>query len=81
MNNADQNSPIEILLVEDDPGDVLLTKEALSGSKLIHELTVVDNGEEALRYLRRESPHTAASRPSSDPRSTCPAWTDGNCSG
>lgn len=63
MNSADAKSSIEILLVEDDPGDVLLTKEALGGSKLLHELTVIDNGEEALRYLKREPPHAAATRP------------------
>lgn len=63
MNRADVQSPIDILLVEDDPGDVLLTKEALGGSKLLHELTVIDNGEEALRYLKREHPYSGAARP------------------
>lgn len=48
MNPAD---PIHILLVEDDPGDVLLTREALEESKLLHELEVVSNGAEALARL------------------------------
>jgi CheY-like chemotaxis protein len=56
-------SPVEILLVEDDPGDVLMTKEALQESKLLHRLTVLDNGEEAVRYLRREEPYQDAARP------------------
>ena len=40
--------PVEILLVEDDPGDVLMTKEALADAKMANELHVVSNGEEAL---------------------------------
>lgn len=56
-------SPVEILLVEDDPGDVLMTKEALEESKLLHKLTVLDNGEEAVHFLRREAPYEDAPRP------------------
>jgi CheY-like chemotaxis protein len=63
VNSADVRSSIDILLVEDDPGDVLLTKEALGDSKLLHELTVIDNGEEAWRYLKREPPFVGAARP------------------
>ena len=55
--------PIEILLVEDDPGDVLMTRDALKESKLLHHLNVLDNGEEAVRYLRREPPYEQATRP------------------
>jgi CheY-like chemotaxis protein len=55
--------PVEILLVEDDPGDVLMTKEALTESKLLHNLTVLDNGEEAVRYLRQEGSYSGAPRP------------------
>jgi CheY-like chemotaxis protein len=55
--------PVEILLVEDDPGDVLMTREALAESKVLNNLTVVSNGEEALRYLLQEGEHADAVRP------------------
>ena len=55
--------PVEILLVEDDPGDVLITREAIESSKVANRLNVVSNGEEALQFLRRESPHERAPRP------------------
>ena len=57
------SEPVEILLVEDDPGDVLMTKEALAESKVLNHLSVVSNGEEALRYLRQEGEHADAVRP------------------
>lgn len=46
--------PVRILLVEDDPGDVLITREALEHSGATHRMDVVGNGEEAVAYLRRE---------------------------
>jgi CheY-like chemotaxis protein len=46
--------PIEILLVEDDPGDTLITTEALQHSKVINNLHTVVNGEEALAFPRRD---------------------------
>jgi chemotaxis family two-component system response regulator Rcp1 len=55
--------PIEILLVEDNPGDVRLTKEALKEAKVINNLTVLKDGEEALAYLRRQGPYDKAARP------------------
>ena len=55
--------PVEILLVEDDPGDVLITREAVEGSKVANNLNVVSNGEQALQYLRREAPYEDATRP------------------
>ncbi|MFF5226336.1 response regulator [Dactylosporangium sp. NPDC000521] len=55
--------PIEVLLVEDDPGDVLMTQEAFEEHKVRNKLNVVQDGEEALAYLRREGPHADASRP------------------
>ena len=58
-----QVEPVEILLVEDDPGDVLMTTEALADSKVLNNLTVVNNGEEALRYLLQEGEHADAVRP------------------
>jgi CheY-like chemotaxis protein len=63
MNIVQEGTPIEILLVEDDPGDVLMTREALADSKLINSLHVVNNGEEAIEFLRREGEHDAAPRP------------------
>jgi CheY-like chemotaxis protein len=58
-----QVEPVEILLVEDDPGDVLMTTEALADSKVLNNLSVVSNGEEALRYLFQEGEHADAVRP------------------
>jgi CheY-like chemotaxis protein len=56
-------SPIEILLIEDNPADVRLTREALKEGKVRNTLSVVQDGVEALRFLRREGPHALASRP------------------
>jgi CheY-like chemotaxis protein len=55
--------PVEILLVEDDPGDVLITREAIESSKVANRLSVVSNGEEALQFLRGEEPFADAPRP------------------
>ena len=55
--------PIEILLVEDNPGDVRLTKEALREGKVANNLSVAADGVEALAFLRREGPHANAARP------------------
>ncbi len=55
--------PIEILLVEDNPGDVRLTIEALKEAKVINHLTVVRDGVEALAFLRRQDPYATAPRP------------------
>lgn len=55
--------PIEILLVEDNPGDVRLTREALAEAKVSNNLAVASDGVEALAYLRREAPFEQASRP------------------
>ncbi len=55
--------PIEILLVEDSPSDALITREALAESRVLNALHQVDNGVEAMRYLRREGPYGSASRP------------------
>jgi len=54
---------VEILLVEDNPGDVRLTKEALKDNKVRNNLTVVEDGVEALSFLRREGRYTGAPRP------------------
>jgi CheY-like chemotaxis protein len=55
--------PIEILLVEDNPGDVRLAIEALRESKVRNNLQVARDGIEALQFLRREEPHVDAPRP------------------
>jgi CheY-like chemotaxis protein len=63
MSNERVIDEIDILLVEDDPGDVVLTTEALSGSKLTNNLHVTENGELAMKFLRREAPYEDAPRP------------------
>ncbi len=55
--------PIEILLVEDNPGDVRLTLEALKEGKVSNHLSVVSDGVEALAFLRRQGTYTEAPRP------------------
>ena len=54
---------INVLLVEDDPGDVLMTQEAFQEHKVRNRLTVVSDGAEALSYLRREGAYAGAVRP------------------
>jgi CheY-like chemotaxis protein len=63
MSNERTILEIDILLVEDDAGDVILTTEALNGSKLTNNLHVADNGEIAMKFLRREPPYEDAPRP------------------
>ena len=55
--------PVEILLVEDSPGDVRLTREALRDGKVRNNLSVVTDGVEALAFLRREGRYADAPRP------------------
>jgi CheY-like chemotaxis protein len=55
--------PIEVLLVEDDPGDVLMTQEAFEEHKVRNRLSVVHDGVDALAFLRREGEFVAAPRP------------------
>ncbi len=56
-------NPFEILLVEDNPADVRLTKEALREGKIWHKLIVVGDGVEAMAYLKREAPYSDAYPP------------------
>ncbi|WNG23629.1 response regulator [Cystobacter fuscus] len=63
MNGESLGRPIEILLVEDNPGDVRLTIEALKEGKVSNRLSVARDGVEALAFLRREGPHASAPRP------------------
>ena len=55
--------PVEILLVEDNPGDVRLTEEALKEGKVYNNLHWAKDGVEALEYLKREGKHAHAPRP------------------
>jgi CheY-like chemotaxis protein len=62
MSSPEPVEPIEVLLVEDDPGDVLLIEEAFADNKVRNRLHAVADGVEALRFLRKEhefadSPH------------------------
>jgi len=54
---------MHILLIEDNPGDVRLTQEALKEGGMNHQLKVMPDGEEALRYLRHQEPYADAPRP------------------
>jgi CheY-like chemotaxis protein len=60
---AEAVHPIEVLLVEDDEGDVLMTREALDEGKVFNRLNVVGDGVEAIAYLRREQPYADVTRP------------------
>jgi CheY-like chemotaxis protein len=60
---ADEGVPIEVLLVEDDPGDVLMTREAFDEHKVRNHLNVVSDGADALAYVRREGAFADAVRP------------------
>jgi CheY-like chemotaxis protein len=57
------SEPIEVLLVEDDPGDVLMTQEAFADYKIANRLTVVTNGEDAIAYMRKQGRFADAPTP------------------
>lgn len=63
MSPALLANAIELLLVEDNPGDVRLTREALRESRVRNRITVARDGVEALEVLRREGVHANAPRP------------------
>ncbi len=63
MKEEHAGHPIQILLVEDNPGDVRLTKEALKEAKVRNILHVAMDGEEAIAFLKREGKHAGAVRP------------------
>ena len=60
---VDENRPVEILLVEDNPGDERLTREALKEGKVYSNLHWVKDGVEAMQFLRRQGKYTAVPRP------------------
>ncbi len=63
MTTPDNRHAIEILLVEDSPTDRLIAVEALQQARILNSLNVVENGVEAMAYLRREGKYAAARRP------------------
>jgi len=63
MTNMSEFAPIKILLVEDNPGDVRLTIEALKDSKIHNTLDIVEDGTDALEYLRREGIYANVTTP------------------
>ncbi len=63
MTNNVGLTPVEILLVEDNPADVRLTREALKEGKVRNNLSVVVDGEAALAFLRREGQYAGAPHP------------------
>jgi two-component system, chemotaxis family, response regulator Rcp1 len=63
MNGIIAEKIVKILLVEDNPGDVRLTKESLEESNIPNSLNVVNDGVEAIKYLRNEKKYAAAERP------------------
>ena len=60
---VERNGPIEILLVEDNPGDVRLTREALKEGKVYSNLHTVKDGVEAMEFLRRQGRYSSVPRP------------------
>ena len=63
MTNSRGKKPVDILMVEDNPGDVRLTLEILRESKILNTLMVVKDGEEALDYVHKQGIYTKARRP------------------
>ena len=63
MTQFEGERPIEVLLVEDDPGDVMMTREAFQDYKLHNQLHVVSDGAEAMEFLRQEGEYAGRPRP------------------
>ena len=63
MSNFTKSRPIDILLVEDNPGDIRLTQEAFKDGKIKNDLNVVMDGEEAIYYLKKTGQYSNASTP------------------
>ena len=61
--NLSESKPVEILLVEDSPSDAALTIEALEAGKVANKLTLVEDGVEAMDFLRRRGKYAKATRP------------------
>jgi len=63
MDNLKQLSPINILLIEDNPADIRLTKEVLKHGKIKNNLSVVMDGEDALHFLRKTGKYAGMELP------------------
>lgn len=63
MSGQTMAKPIEILLVEDNPGDVRLTREAFKEGKVLNNLRVVEDGAEAMAFLRQQGKYADVPRP------------------
>jgi CheY-like chemotaxis protein len=63
MNRWSETKPVEILLIEDSPGDVRLTMEALKEAKVLNNLSVAGDGTEAMAFLKHEGAFANAPRP------------------
>ena len=63
MRSRKAGHPIEILLVEDSPGDIRLTQEVLKGGKIHNNLSVVEDGVQAIAFLNQVVPYTHAPQP------------------
>jgi chemotaxis family two-component system response regulator Rcp1 len=63
QNPMNENKTVEILLVEDNPGDIRLTQEALKEGQIPHNLHTVMDGAEAIKFLFREPGYEQAKRP------------------
>ncbi|MDX6659999.1 MAG: hypothetical protein QOJ55_821 [Solirubrobacteraceae bacterium] len=63
MNRSLPSEPVQILLVEDSPGDIRLTREVLRDARIANELHIVGDGEHAMAFLRREGEHAGKPRP------------------
>ncbi|MGA2092679.1 MAG: response regulator [Sedimentisphaerales bacterium] len=61
--NLSESKPVEILLVEDSPSDAALTIEALEAGKVANKLTLVEDGVEAMAFLKRQGKYAKAERP------------------
>lgn len=63
MTHDADHQPIEVLLIEDSPGDVRLTREAFREANMLIRLHVAADGVEAMAFLRQEGEHTGSPRP------------------
>ncbi len=63
MTELDESRVVDVLLVEDDEGDVLMTREAFEYYKIQNRLHVVSDGEQAMQFLRQEGQYAEAPRP------------------
>jgi two-component system, chemotaxis family, response regulator Rcp1 len=63
MNRSLPSEPVQILLVEDSPGDIRLTREVLRDARIANELHIVGDGEHAMAFLRGEGEYAGKPRP------------------